>query len=300
MTQTAVVRTDTGEPLKELARRHGLTSSGKLPSLLSYSRQLWAYRHFITSYAAARVSNSLGTTHLGLFWQVLTPLLNAAVYYVIFGVILDTKAGLGVGHYISLLCTGVFIYTFTASSVSGGANAIVGNLGLIRALQFPRAALPVSITLVEIRNLIASMSVLMAIVLLTGQPITVKWLLMFPALALQSIFNAGLAMFCARLTSKIIDVKQLIPFVMRIWMYTSAVLYPVTKFTDHLDGWKLHLVEANPLLVYIELMRHALLDNVTLAGAPTVLWTEAAIWAVGVGILGFVYFWRGEKGYGRG
>src|SRR3954462_4286181 len=94
MTQTAAV-TESGEALKELARRHGLSSSGRLPSLPAYARQLWAYRHFITSYASARVSSSLGTTHLGLFWQVLTPLFNAAVYYVVFGVILNTKAGVG-------------------------------------------------------------------------------------------------------------------------------------------------------------------------------------------------------------
>ena len=92
MTQTAAV-TESGESLKELARRHGLTSSGKLPSLPSYARQLWSYRHFITAYANARVSSSLGTNHLGIFWQVLTPLFNAAVYYVIFGVILGVKAG---------------------------------------------------------------------------------------------------------------------------------------------------------------------------------------------------------------
>ena len=298
MTQTAVATTETGEPLKELARRYGLSSSGKLPSLPAYARQLWAYRHFITSYASARVSSSLGTTHLGLFWQVLTPLFNAAVYYLVFGVILNTKAG--VGNFIAYLCCGVFIYAFTQAAVTGGANSIVGNLGLIRALQFPRAALPISVALVEIRNLIASMSVLIVIVLLTGEPITPQWLLLFPALALQSIFNTGLAMFCARLTSKIIDFKQLIPFIMRIWMYTSAVLYPVQRFTDHLHGWKLHVLEANPLLVYIELMRFALLENVKLAGPPRLLWLEAVAWAVAVGFVGFVYFWRGEKGYGRG
>jgi teichoic acid transport system permease protein len=298
MTQTAMARTADGEPLKELARRHGLSSSGKLPSLPAYIRQLWAYRHFITAYAGARVSSSLGTTHLGVFWQVLTPLFNAAVYYVIFGIILN--AGAGAGNFIAYLCTGVFIYGFTSASVSGGASSVVGNLGLIRALQFPRAALPVSVALIEIRNLIASMSVLILIVLLTGEPVTVKWLLIVPALALQTIFNTGLSMFCARLTSKIIDFKQLIPFIMRIWMYASAVLYPVKRFTDHLHGWKLYLVEANPLLVYIELMRHALLDDVKLAGAPRLLWTEAAIWAVVVGLVGFIYFWRGEKGYGRG
>jgi teichoic acid transport system permease protein len=304
MTQTAVAMTESDEPLSELARRHGLSSSGKLPSLLGYARQLWGYRHFITAYANARVTSSLGTNHLGVLWQVLTPLFNAAVYYLIFGIILNTKAGLE--NPIAYLCTGVFIYSFTAATISGGANSIVGNLGMIRALQFPRAALPISTTLIELRNLIASMAVLITIVLVTGEPITLQWLLIVPALLLQSIFNAGLAMLCARLTSKIIDFKQLIPFIMRIWMYLSAVLYPATRFTDAkphgmgLTGWKLHVVEANPLLVFIELQRHALLEHVRLAGAPMLLWGEAAGWAVIAGIVGFVYFWRGEKGYGRG
>jgi teichoic acid transport system permease protein len=298
MTQTAMAKTDTGESYKDLARRHGLSSSGKLPSLRSYARQLWEYRHFISSYASARVSNSLGTTYLGLLWQVLTPVFNAAVYYVIFGVILNTKAG--AGNFIAYLCCGVFIYTFTSASLSNGASSIVGNLGLIRALQFPRAALPISIAMVEVRNLIASMSVLIVIVLLTGEPITLKWIFILPALLLQAIFNMGLAMFFARIVSLFIDFKQLIPFIMRIWMYLSAVLYPVQKFTDHLHGWKLHVLEANPLLVYIELIRFSLLDNVTLAGAPMVLWLEAVSWAFAVCFIGFVFFWRGEKGYGRG
>jgi teichoic acid transport system permease protein len=298
MSQTAVARTDTGETLGELAHRHGLSSAGALPSLRAYTWQIWAYRHFITSYANARVSSSLGTTHLGMFWQVLTPLFNAAVYYVIFGVILNTKSG--VGNFIGYLCTGIFIFGFTQAVVTGGVQAITANLGLIRALHFPRAALPISVVLVEVRNLVASMAVLIAIVLITGEPITLEWLLTVPALFLQTLFNAGLALWGARVGSKLIDVKNLVPFIMRIWMYASAVLYPVQRFTEHLHGWKLRLVEANPLLIYIELMRHALMENVKLAGSPSRLWTAGAIWAVVMFAIGYVYFWRGEKGYGRG
>jgi teichoic acid transport system permease protein len=298
MAQTAVAENDTGLPLKELARRNGLSAAGALPSLPAYARELWSYRHFIAAYANAKVSSSLGNTRLGMFWQVLTPLFNAAVYYVIFGVILNTKGG--VDNFIPYLCCGVFIFGFTQSVVQAGVSAISGNLGIVRALHFPRASLPLAIAGVEIRNLMASMSVLVVIVLVSGEPIGIKWLLLLPALLLQSIFNAGLAMFVARLGSKLTDIKQLIPFIMRIWLYLSAVLYPVTRFTEHLHGWKLHALEANPLLVFIELSRHALLHNVKLAGSPRLLWVEAFCWTVFVGFGGFVYFWRGEKGYGRG
>jgi teichoic acid transport system permease protein len=301
MTQTAVAASDTGQSqsLKDLARRSGLSSAGALPSLPGYVRQLWAYRYFITSYANAKVASSLGTLQLGMFWQVLTPLFNAGVYYLIFGVILHAQGPNG-GNFIAYLCTGVFVFGFTSTVVSAGVQAVTGNLGLIRALHFPRAALPISIALVEIRNLAASMTILMIIILLTGEPVTLHWLLILPALFLQSTFNTGLALFGARLGSKLLDVKQLVPFVMRIWMYMSAVLYPVTKFTQHLHGWKLRALEANPMLVYIELIRHALIHKVPLSGPPRRLWAEALAWAAVVIVVGFVYFWRGEKEYGRG
>ncbi len=298
MPQTAVAGSDTGLTLKELARRHGLTAAGKLPSLPAYSRQLWAYRHFIASYANAKVTSSLGKTRLGIFWQVLTPLINAAVYYVIFGIILNTKSG--VENFVPYLCTGVFIFGFTQSVVQAGIQAISGNMGLIRALHFPRASLPLAITTVEIRNMLASIAVLVAIVLGFGEPITWEWLLILPIFLMQSIFNAGLALAAARLGSKVADFKQLVPFIMRMWLYGSAVLYPVTRFSDHLSGWQLTLVEANPMLIFIDLMRHALMEDVPLAGSATLLWLEAIAWTLVVGLGGYVYFWRGEKGYGRG
>lgn len=298
MPQTAVAASDTGLTLKELAERHGLSAAGKPPSLPAYTRQLWSYRHFIASYANARVSSTLGNTRLGSLWQVLTPMTNAAVYYLIFGVILGTKRD--TPNFIAYLCTGVFIFGFTQSSVQSGITSITNNLGLIRALHFPRASLPLALTLVEVRNLVASMTVLMGIVLITGEPLTWEWLLIVPILLLQAIFNAGLSMAAGRLGSKLTDLKQLVPFVMRIWMYGSAVLYPVKKFTDNLDGWHLRLVESNPLLIFIELMRHALMEDVKLVGAPRHLWLAAAVWTVVVGIGGYVFFWRGEKEYGRG
>lgn len=298
MAQTAMADSETTSSLQELARRHGLHAAGARPGLLAYTRQLWSYRHFISSYANARVTSSLGKTRLGRVWQVLTPLTNAAVYYLVFGVILETKEG--VANFVPYLCTGVFIFGFTQSTVQAGIQSITNNLGLIRALHFPRASLPIAVTLIEIQHLFFSMSVLMTIVLVTGEPLTLQWLLIVPILLLQSVFNAGLAMGTARIGAKLTDLRQLMPFVLRTWMYGSAVLYPVQFFSEHLDGWQLHLVEANPLLVYIELMRHALMENVELAASPTQLWLVGAGWALFVGLCGFGYFWRGEKEYGRG
>jgi teichoic acid transport system permease protein len=298
MPQTAVANSPTGLPLEELARRHGLGSAGRMPGVLEYVKQVWAYRHFIGAFARARTIAALGETRLGMIWQVLTPLFNAGVYYVIFGIIINTRRSQP--NFITYLCIGVFLFGFSQSVVQSGVTSITGNLGLIRALHFPRASLPIAVTMIEIRNMIASLSVLLAIVLFTGEPIRWQWLLMLPLFALQALFNAGLAMFVARLGTKVRDIRQLVPFIMRFWLYGSAVIYPVTNFTHRFHGWKIDLVKANPLLVFIELGRHALMHKVELVGPVLHLWIEAIAWTVVVLVGGYLYFRAGEKGYGRG
>jgi teichoic acid transport system permease protein len=300
MPQTAVADSGTGLTLKKLAERNGLHSAAALPSLPAYAREIWAYRHFITSYANAKITSTLGTTRLGMLWQILTPVLNAAVYYVIFGLLLNTSRD--VNNFIPYLCIGVFLFGFTQTCTQAGVSAISGSLGLIRALHFPRAALPLSIVLIELRNMAASMSVLIIIVLVTGEPITLQWLLIVPILVIQATFNLGLAMVMARFGSRLTDIRQIVPFFMRVWMYGSAVLYTPARFAQVFEGHPtaLAIVESNPLLIYIELMRHSLMEDVKLVDPVSVLWLKAVGWAVVMFTVGLIFFWRGEKGYGRG
>jgi teichoic acid transport system permease protein len=300
MPETAVAEsgTETGTRLRALAARHGLTSAAARPRVHAYLRELWRYRHFIATYADARVSSSLSTTKLGRIWQVLTPLTNAAVYYVVFGIIL--RSGGGMDNFGSYLCIGVFVFGFTQGSVQTGVQAITSNLGLIRALQFPRACLPVAMTLVELQNMVVGMAVLSTIVLITGEPLTLQWLLVIPLMVLQTIFNGGLALFTARLGAQMIDLKQIMPFALRVWMYGSAVLYPVQFFEEHAPRWLTPILEANPAVIFIELIRHAMMEGVQPVGSIPLLWAAAAGWALLVGLGGFLYFWLGEKEYGRG
>ncbi|MFE9655269.1 ABC transporter permease [Micromonospora sp. NPDC006431] len=298
MANTAVADADSGLTRAQLAARHGLSVAGARPTLAAYVKQVWFYRHFITTYANAKAVSAFSQARLGQMWQVLTPLTNAAVYYLIFGIIIGTSRN--VPNFIAYLCVGVFVFNFAQLVILGGTSAITGNLGLIRALHFPRASLPIAVTLTQLRNLFYAMAVLVVIVLVTGEPITLDWLLVIPAMVLMTIFNAGLAMVLARLGSKLTDMKQIMPFVMRTWMYGSGVLYSVKAFEQNLPAVLAHLVNVNPLLIYIELVRHALLENTILTSSAPRLWLLAIAWAVVMGVGGFIYFWRGEQEYGRG
>ncbi|MBQ1092935.1 ABC transporter permease [Streptomyces sp. B93] len=290
------------DDLAALAARHGLTVSGARPSLPQYVRQLWDRRHFILAFSRAKLTAQYSQAKLGQLWQVATPLLNAAVYFFIFGLLLGARRGIPHEIYVPFLVTGVFVFTFTQSSVLAGVRAISGNLGLVRALHFPRASLPVSFALQQLQQLLYSLIVLVAVMIGFGSYPSPAWLLVIPALVLQFVFNTGLALAFARMGSKTPDLAQLMPFVLRTWMYASGVMFSIPAMLADKDapGWLADVLQWNPAAIYMDLVRFALIDGYGSSYLPPHVWAFALGWAVLVGAFGFIYFWKAEETYGRG
>jgi teichoic acid transport system permease protein len=314
--------------LAELAARYGLRPSSARPSLVSYLRLVWQRRHFIVAYATARSVSMYTEARLGQLWQVLTPLLNSAVYYLVFGILF--QANRGISNYTAFLVTGVFIFGFTERSIVVGSTVMRANIALIRALHFPRACLPLAYVLVEFQQLMVSMLVLFTIVLSTGEPLTWYWLFLVPVLVMQATFNMGAALILARLGAGAQDVTQLIPFLTRIWRYFCGVMYSIASLPATLPEWAKNVLSLNPAAVYISLTRYAIMSTqrTDAPGAqpfnaakcaifnakkipalqaychPTTtiseLWLAGVGWAVLTLAVGVVYFWQAETRYGRG
>jgi teichoic acid transport system permease protein len=314
-------------PLAELAAQHGLRPSAERPPVFRYMRNLWQRRHFIMAFATARNIAMYTEARLGQVWQVLTPLLNAGVYFLIFGLLL--KINRGIPNYLGFLVTGVFVFNFTQRAFISTSTVITESLPLIRALHFPRAALPLAYVIIELQQMVLSMLVLAVIVLCTGEPITWYWLLVIPALLLQTIFNVGAGLAVARLGSNVNDFSQLLPFLMRTWLYVSGVLFNIA--TLDIGRKYIALLQINPAAIYISLIRDAMLQTQRESepGAmpynkvkcdtwqhlkkpldwsaychpvtnPAHYWIYGIAWAVLALVVGFFFFWRAEAKYGRG
>lgn len=285
------VRTLPGTP-KDTAP---LVELGRPLPLRAYLRDLWSRRQLIVAIPLGDLKAQNRDSLLGGLWHLLNPLLLAAVYYLIFGIIFDAGGRGDVDNFVGFLTIGVFTYYYTSKSITAGARSVVNNEGLIRSIRFPRAVLPVSAVLGEAAALVFSVSTMLAVVLLTGERPEPVWLLLVPALALQTMFNLGVALGIARATAHFRDVEQLLPFLLRIWLYFSGVFYVID---DRVAGIPvLHaLLQWNPAHTYITLVRAALLDG----AAPGRQWLAAVGWGVVALVVGFIFFWRHEGEYGRG
>jgi len=325
------------ESLADLARRHGLSPAALRPPIIGYLWQLWQRRHFILAFATARNIAMYTEAKLGQLWQVLTSLLNAGVYFLVFGKLLDINRG--IPNYLGFVVTGVFVFNFTQRSFIETSSVMKVNIDLVRALQFPRAALPLGYVVIELQQMLLSMVVLVPILLATGEPLTWHWLLAIPALLLQTIFNVGAGLAVARLGAQLDDFSQLLPFLTRTWLYVSGVIFSIASLSSNASSKVITLLELNPAALYITLTRNALMASQResfpgskpynnalcttwqtlghmkgepsryqydsaychFAGAnPAHFWYFAIGWAVVALVIGFVFFWQAETRYGRG
>jgi teichoic acid transport system permease protein len=281
-----------------LAERYGLTKSSLRPSLGAYLRELWGRRKFVVSYATARTYAMYAGARLGSVWQVLTPLLNAAVYYLAFGVLLGTKNG--IDNYVAFLLSGIFVFTYTQRCMTEGSRSLALNLSLIRTLHFPRATLPLAYVLNELNQMLVSMGILFVIVGLTDG-LAWRWLLVVPALLLQTMFNIGMTLIFARIGTFVSDISQLLPFVTRTWLYASGIFFSLpAKLTQaNAPDWVLQVLAFNPISAYIDIVRRSLLEEHAKNQLPHA-WAIAVGWSIVALAGGLIYFWRAEDRYGRG
>jgi len=282
---------------EQLADRFSLQRAGARPPLSTYVRDLWGRRHFIVSYTRASTASTYSNSFLGQVWQVLTPLLNAAVYYLVFGYLLATKRN--IPNYIGFLTTGMFFFSYMQNSIVNGSRSVSNNLSIIRALHFPRASLPLGTTAMALQQLLASLLALLPIILLTGEPLRWTWLALIPIVFFESLFALGVAFFVARIGAAVPDTSQFLPFLLRTWLYLSGIFYSIEEFTKGKPSWVRVVLELNPGAIYPELARHALLVDPGSKLTPHA-WLVAGGWAVATVVPGLIYFWHGEERYGRG
>ena len=281
----------TEAPIKELPP---LARLGVRPRPLDYLRSLWERRHFAMAIPAAQMSAKHSNTVLGGLWHVIDPAFQVLVWWLMFGVILNITRGLD--NLVGFLAVGSFVFHFTTNAVKAGGKALIANEGLIRAISFPRAILPISTVLSACFSFVYSMVAMFVICLVTGEELSWHWALIVPIVALQLLFNMGAALVCARIGARFRDFVQVLPYGLRIWGMLSGIFVPLERRLG--DKPKLlKIMQFNPAFLYMDMARDAILENRV---APLRDWLVIAAWGVGMMVVGFFVFLGRETEYGRG
>ena len=257
-----------------------------------YLRDLWSRRSYIWYVSTSELRSRQVTNVLGNLWHLLNPALSIGVYYVIFGLFLDV-GNRSSGNFFLFLTVGLFVFQFTQKATTDGAKSIINNLGLLRAIKFPRAMLPITSTVTET---VAFWPSFLVIYFIGAVSVGVRWeWLVLPAIiAVQAVFNMGSAMIAARLTTHFHDTTQILPFFFRLLLYASGVIFNVDSYAEGNKTIEL-LFTLNPMYCFISVARW------TVMGTPLKFEHVASmlIWTVGILVLGFLWFRAAEERYAR-
>lgn len=277
------------------------------PPLGEYLRQLWERRHFIVADARARAGSEHSQTLLGKLWLVIEPLMNGAVFFFVFGMLLST--GRGIPNFIGYLLIGMFLFQFTTNAITRGSRSLIAGRQLVRSFSFPRAALPIASVARNAFTFVPALATLVVLILLIPlvmphlQPehadqfvyhVTWRWFLVPGVLALQLLMTLGLVLLTARAVARIPDLAQLISIFTRFWLYISAVFFSIDRFANQPTVQT--VMEVNPMYQVLHMARDCLIYGVTPAWTS---WALLGAWSGGLAVLGFVVFWHGEQTYGR-
>lgn len=255
-----------------------------------YAFEMWRRRDFTLYLARANIKARNASTALGLLWWVLNPMLLAAVYYFVFGVIF--RAARSDPGYLPFLICGLFAFYYTRTALLGGSAAILSNSRIITNVAFPRLSLILSSLIESFFGFLVSIAVLIAILLARGEPPQAQVLMLPIVLAVHTVMNAGLSALAARVTIPFRDVSTLLPYVLRIWLYLSPIMYGLERVPDRLRD--LYIL-GNPLTPLLSLYRYCLLNEPLDASH----WTISVMWSVLLLAVGLLVFIRSETKFVR-
>ena len=236
------------------------------PSQLDKIKEIINHRYLLRNLVVrdlkARYKNSI----LGVFWNLLNPLLMMTVYTLLFTRLL---AGTKLPNFPLFILIGLVPWQFLTGTLSGGVNAVIANASLVNKVYFPRILLPISALLSNFINFLFAASLILGMLYIYGIGLTIHALWVPAILLTQLVFMMGLVLLISALNTFYRDVGMILEVVMLAWFFLTPIFYPFEQLAKQatVAGLTFDVVRVmrwvNPMASIID-------------GYRTVLWGDAS------------------------
>jgi lipopolysaccharide transport system permease protein len=229
-------------------------------SLLDFKfKEIWQYRDLLMLFVRRDVVTLYKQTVLGPLWYLIQPLLTSVIFTLVFNGIADISTG-SVNAFLFNLA-GITIWNYFAECLKATSDTFKKNENIFGKVYFPRVIMPLSITVSNLLKLAIQLLIFVAFYAyfsLSGDAGTVSiYILWTPVIILiMGMLGLGLGMIISSMVTKYRDLTFLVQFGIQLFMYISAVMYPIAIVKDKLPSYVSWLVEYNPLAHVIESFRY--------------------------------------------
>jgi lipopolysaccharide transport system permease protein len=245
------------------------------------------------------------STVLGQLWSLANPIATIVIYSLVFGLIFRVQPPpgdpSGLDNFAIFLVVGLLPWLFFANVLNQAAQSIVANGPLVQKVYFPRALIPVSLSLAALTNWSLEMLVLVVALLIVGSNVLPFLPLVLLAMLVLAVFATGVGMVASIVNVYFRDFSYLLTILLQFGFFLAPILYPITmiaSLSDQSGGifgtniTYLQIYSLNPMVAFNEIFRGLMYDN----RIPSwELWLEGSLWAAFAVLAGALLFKRTEK-----
>ena len=218
-----------------IEKRKGLDSLGL--------RELLEYKDLLRYNILKNIKGKYRQMALGPLWIILQPLVNTLLFTFVFG----DMAGMSEEGtpYVLITLSALIPWTLFQNSTTFGANSLVTQMNVISKVYFPRIILPLSDILAWFVDFIITFVLLLIVMFYYGYIPTLRLLIVPFLLLYVTLITLGISLLAASLTVRFRDVKLLIQYGLRVFMFLTPVAFTAEKLKSSIQAhW---LLELNPM-----------------------------------------------------
>lgn len=242
------------------------------------------YQFAIRQLVSREVKRKYARSYLGILWSVLNPLLSMAVLSMIF----STMFKRSIENFPIYYLTGSIFWSLFNTATNTAMSALVDNKTLLMRVKMPKQTFVMARVYTALVNF--GYSCIAYLVMLLVFQIEPSWyMLLFPIpVVCVLLFSMGLGYILSILYVFFGDIKYLYSVILTLWMYLSALFYPVSQLPEEMQ----QLVGMNPIYLVINFARQCVMYQT----CPELMeWVKMIAWGLGVFILGYWFFKKNQN-----
>lgn len=273
--------------IESLTERRVTIIRSPADSSLSLSKsfvELFHYRDLLYTLTVHRIKVRYKQSLLGMSWAIVQPLSMMLVFTAVF-----TFIGVPSGDvpYPIFAYIGLLLWSAFSSAVSNSTGALVSHAQLITKVYFPREILPITYVLAALVDSLIASSVLAALIVYYGVPLTTTFLYAIPIILVLALFSLSISLLLSATQVRFRDIGIAMPLLLQLWMFATPVLYPLSAVPLRFrDAYTL-----NPMVSITESLRQAILY----ANSPDLgMLGRSAVISILLLVGSYVYFKRVE------
>ena len=256
-----------------------------LPPLGSYARELWRRREFAVELARSTLRSQHFNTLFGQVWLILNPLLLALIYFILVDIL---RGGSRPPGFFAHLVAGLFAFYFFQQSLQQGVRSVTSGGRLILNTAFPRVLLPLSSVMTAFMRFLPTILIYIPIHIASDRPVGWTLLWTIPIFLMLFVLTTGMTLIVAAGHVYFRDLKNFLPYVTRIWLYATPILYFASEVPDRYQP----LIVANPIGRIIESWGDVINRGIAPSAADLGI---GLAWALSIFVVGVLFFLSRER-----